>query len=115
MANRSLKVLPTAMSLVVSFQSAIKMLGMTAEMYSYGSQYMIMSMISTVLSTVLIVQVVVPWMYPLKFASINEVSWNALAYCGICVGHDHIYQNGIVIINNTDHTFQYIVIVIVNS
>jgi len=74
MANRSLMVLPTAMSILATFQSAVKILGSTAEMYLYGPLYLIMGFFPTMLSTVLIMQVVVPWMYPLKFASINEVS-----------------------------------------
>ena len=77
MANRSLKVLPTALSLCATFQSAIKILGLTAEMYSYGSQLLIvMLLLSSTLGFVLTMQVAVPWMYPLKLVSINEVSVN---------------------------------------
>jgi len=72
-ANRSLKVLPTALSLAASYQSATTILGSTAEMYSYGSQFMIMILFSTTLGIVLTMQVAVPWMYPLKLVSINEV------------------------------------------
>ena len=72
-ANRSLKVLPTALSLAASYQSATTILGSTAEMYSYGSQFMVMILFSTTLGIVLTMQVAVPWMYPLKFVSINEV------------------------------------------
>src|SRR5688572_21788004 len=74
MANRSLKVLPTALSLLVSFQSAVIILGMTVEMYSYGSQYMIMIMISLTLALILVIQVAVPWLYPMKLVSVNEVN-----------------------------------------
>src|SRR5688572_18478660 len=73
MANRTLKVLPTAMSLLVSFQSAITILGMTAEMYSYGSQFLIMAMFSFTLGIILATQVAVPWLYPMKLVSVNEV------------------------------------------
>ena len=38
MANRRLNILPTTLSLFVSLQSAIAMLGLTAEMYMYGVQ-----------------------------------------------------------------------------
>jgi len=73
MANRSLKVLPTALSLLVSFQSAILILGMTAEMYSYGSLYIVLMATSFTLTILLTVQVAVPWLYPLKLVSVNEV------------------------------------------
>jgi len=72
MANRSLKVLPTALSLLVSFQSALLILGMTAEMYSYGSNFFIMSMFSFTLAIILTMQVAVPWIYPMKLVSVNE-------------------------------------------
>jgi len=81
-ANRSLKVLPTALSLLVSFQSAILVLGTTAEMYSYGVQLLIMNLILFVPVILLTMQVAVPWIYPLKLVSINEVkliSSNALS------------------------------------
>src|SRR6218665_3123434 len=73
MANRSLKVLPTTISLLVSFQSAIVILGMTAEMYSYGSLYMAVMLVSFTLAIILTMQVAIPWLYPLKLVSINEV------------------------------------------
>ena len=38
MANRKLNVLPTMLSLLVSYQSAIMVLGLTAEMYTRGIQ-----------------------------------------------------------------------------
>src|SRR6218665_3929857 len=73
MANRSLKIVPTALSLVASFNSAIFILGTTAELYSYGPQYLIMAPFSFVLGIVLVMQVAIPLMYPLKLVSINEV------------------------------------------
>src|SRR5688572_1448340 len=76
MANRSLKVLPTAVSLLVSFQSAVTILGMTAEMYSYGSHFIILMAISFTLAIILTMQVAIPWLYPLKLVSINEVRTN---------------------------------------
>lgn len=41
MANRRLKVIPTAISLLVTFQSAIAIIGFSAETYFFGIQYMI--------------------------------------------------------------------------
>ena len=42
-ANRELKVIPTVLSLFVSFQSAIMILGMGAEMYTRGIQVSVVS------------------------------------------------------------------------
>src|ERR1700733_14943715 len=56
MANRALKVLPTTLSLLVSYQSAITILGTPAEMYSYGPQYMIMSMVAFTVGVILVIQ-----------------------------------------------------------
>ena len=87
MANRSLKVLPTALSFAASFQSAIMILGTTAEMYSYGPQFMVMTMFSVTIAIALTMQVVVPLMYPLKLVSINEVKrniyFNISSFCSI--------------------------------
>ena len=73
MANRNLKVLPTMLSLLVSFQSALMILGNTAEVYSYGTQQWFGTMIGFTLAILLAERLYVPWMYPLKLTSINEV------------------------------------------
>src|SRR5688572_3327007 len=78
MANRSLKVLPTALSLLVSLMSAILILGMTAEIYSYGSLYLVWAPVSVTLAIIFTIQVAIPWMYPLKLVSVNEVRSAAL-------------------------------------
>jgi len=74
MANRKLGIIPTALSLFVSFQSAILILGATAEMYLYGIQYMVWTPVSFTLATILVERLMVPWIYPLKLVSINDVS-----------------------------------------
>src|SRR6218665_241272 len=73
MANRSLSVIPTALSLLVSIQSAILILGLTAEMYTYGALYLAWTFISITLALVFAMQMAVPMMYPLKLVSVNEV------------------------------------------
>src|SRR6218665_726565 len=85
MANRSLKVIPTTISLLVSFQSAIVILGMTAEMYSYGSLYMTVMIVAFTLAIILTMQVAIPWLYPLKLVSINEVRCITLLRSGFVV------------------------------
>ena len=39
MAGRNMKVIPVAISMFMSYISAILVLGVTAEMYTWGSQY----------------------------------------------------------------------------
>jgi len=78
MANRRLGVLPTSLSLFVSFSSAISMLGFTAEMYMYGIQLAIWLPLGYTVSTLLVERLIVPWIFPLKLISINDASWSLL-------------------------------------
>jgi len=73
MANRSLGVLPVAISMLVSFQSAIMVLGLTAEMYSYGSQQLLVANFSFIIACIVVERIFVPWIFPLRLVSINEV------------------------------------------
>ena len=73
MANRSLKILPTSISLLVSYQSAIMILGLAAEMYWFGAQLLLLSTCSFMLTTLITVVIFVPWMFPLKLTSVYEV------------------------------------------
>jgi len=74
MANRRLGVIPTTLSLFVSFQSAIMMLGLTAEMYMYGIQLMVWIPIAYAVAFLLGERFIIPWLYPLKLVSVNAVS-----------------------------------------
>lgn len=72
MGNRKLKTLPVAVSILVSFLSAILILGAPAEMYTKGTQYYMNvfgQMAAVVLGTILFV----PLFYPLKLTSMFEV------------------------------------------
>jgi Na+/proline symporter len=73
MANRKLGILPTAISMFVSFQSAIMILGLTAEMYQYGIQYLVWAPVSYALAILITERLVIPWIFPLKLVSINDV------------------------------------------
>jgi len=73
MANRRLKVIPTTISLLVTFQSAITLLGGPAEVYSYGIQYIIFSSVAIAPSIFIAERLIVPWLYPLKLVSVYEV------------------------------------------
>lgn len=79
MANRRLGILPTALSMFVSFQSAILILGMPAEMYQYGIQYLIWVPIGFSGAIIITERVILPWIYALKLVSINDVSKNIIS------------------------------------
>jgi len=81
MANRRLGIIPTTLSLFVSFQSAIAMLGFTAEMYVYGVQFMIWAPTGYALSTMFVERLVIPWIFPLQLVSVNDVSSTPRAGC----------------------------------
>ncbi|KAK3094940.1 hypothetical protein FSP39_008115 [Pinctada imbricata] len=71
MGNRKMSLLPVAASILVSFLSAILILGAPAEMYTRGTQYYLYlfgQMLAVVLATVLFV----PLFYPLKLTSMYE-------------------------------------------
>ena len=61
------------MSLLVSFQSAIMILGNPAEIYMYGTQAWLGYCIGFILALTAAERLVIPWMYPLHLTSINEV------------------------------------------
>jgi len=74
MANRRLTVVPTALSMFVSYQSAIAVLGFTAEMYMHGTQMVVWGPVGYAATCFLAERLVVPWLYPLRLVSINAVS-----------------------------------------
>jgi len=74
MANRRLGIIPTTLSLFVSFQSAIMMLGLTAEMYMYGVQVLLWIPLGYMTIYLITERLVIPWLYPLKLVSVNAVS-----------------------------------------
>ena len=70
MANRQLKVIPTVISTLASNLSAIAVLGMTAEMYMFGSQKWLWAVISVSVALLFAERLAVPWFYPLKLFQI---------------------------------------------
>ena len=74
MADRQLSIVPTVLSMVMSFTSAIMIVGLTAEMYRYGIQYMLWSALGSPIGLLVTAYVIVPWLYELKLTSINEVT-----------------------------------------
>ncbi|XP_059145999.1 sodium-dependent multivitamin transporter-like [Physella acuta] len=71
MANRSLSILPVAISILVSYMSAILILGFPAEMYTQGTEFYLTTF-GVMLGVVLAALVFVPLMYPLKLTSAFE-------------------------------------------
>ncbi|KAK7090456.1 hypothetical protein V1264_010250 [Littorina saxatilis] len=69
--GRAMKFLPVAISLMVSFESSIMMLGLPAEAYVYGIQWWI-STVGFLVSQVASVFIVVPLLHPLKITSAYE-------------------------------------------
>ncbi|ELU06836.1 hypothetical protein CAPTEDRAFT_91192 [Capitella teleta] len=74
MADRNLKVLPTVLSLLVSYQSAIMVVGCSAEIYSYGTQQWFGVLIGYTFAILLAERLFVPWIFPLQLTSVYEVS-----------------------------------------
>ena len=72
MGNRKLKWVPVAISVLVSYNSAISMLGKPAETYLYGVQYFI-GTIEMALAGFISVFTFVPFMFKLKVTSAFEV------------------------------------------
>ncbi|ELT87999.1 hypothetical protein CAPTEDRAFT_126424 [Capitella teleta] len=72
MADRNLKVVPTMLSLLVSYQSALMILGNSAEMYSYGTQQWFGLLFGYTFGILLAERLFVPWIFPLKLTSVYE-------------------------------------------
>jgi sodium-coupled monocarboxylate transporter 8/12 len=72
MGGRQMQLVPIAISILVSFMSAILILGTPAEMYTQGTQYF-MYVIGMILAVILAAQLFVPLLYPLNLTSSFEV------------------------------------------
>ena len=72
MGGRQMLLIPVAISILVSFMSAILILGTPAEMYTQGTQYFIY-LIGMILAVIMAAQLFVPLLYPLKLTSSFEV------------------------------------------
>lgn len=72
LGSRQLKIIPVGISLIVTYLNAITMLGMPAESFYYGIEFMFYAIGLTVGSCLACVTFV-PLLHPLKITSINEV------------------------------------------
>ncbi|XP_069102394.1 sodium-coupled monocarboxylate transporter 1-like isoform X2 [Argopecten irradians] len=71
MGGRNMLLLPIAVSILVSFMSAILILGTPAEMYMEGTEYFIY-VFGMILAIILAAQLFVPLLYPLELTSSFE-------------------------------------------
>ena len=71
MADRGASVLPVSFSLMASFMSAITLLGVTMENYTYGTQFVVIN-ISYLLSTPVAAYIFLPVFYGLQSASVYK-------------------------------------------
>ncbi|XP_052689326.1 sodium-coupled monocarboxylate transporter 1-like [Crassostrea angulata] len=71
MGNRRITCLPVALSLLVTFQSGISLLGLPVEIYYYGTQ-IYMGVIGLVIGYTIVAAFIVPVLYPLQITSVYE-------------------------------------------
>ena len=72
LGGRRLRWFPLAVSLLVSYNSAVSQLGKPAEVYLYGMQY-ILGVFGTILAVIISAFTFVPLLYKLKLTSSYEV------------------------------------------
>ncbi|XP_011310486.1 putative sodium-dependent multivitamin transporter [Fopius arisanus] len=70
-ANRSMSILPVGIALMVSFMSAITLLGVSAENYVYGTQFVVINL-SYLLCTPIVCYGFLPVFYQLQGTSVYE-------------------------------------------
>ncbi|XP_066983258.1 sodium-coupled monocarboxylate transporter 2-like [Macrobrachium rosenbergii] len=71
LGGRRMSSLPVALSLIASTISAISILGLSSEMYFYGTQFSLV-LAGTLYGTFFTQAIVVPILYPLETVSVNE-------------------------------------------
>jgi sodium-coupled monocarboxylate transporter 8/12 len=73
LGNKNQGFLPVSFSLMASFMSAITLFGVSAEMYSYGTLFVVIN-VSYILGTPIIAYVFLPVFFKLGNLSVYEVS-----------------------------------------
>lgn len=71
LADKSMGILPVSFSLMASFMSAITLLGVSAEIYTYGTQFIVINL-AYIIGTPICAYVFLPVFYGLKFTSIYQ-------------------------------------------
>lgn len=73
LADKSMSAIPVAFSLMASFMSAITILGVSKENYSFGTQFIVIN-ISYIISTPIVCYLYLPVFFRLQNTSVYEVS-----------------------------------------
>ena len=68
-----MNVIPLGIALMVSFVSAITILGISAEIYSHGTQFVV-HYVGVVIATIIVAYFYLPVFFELKTMSVYEVS-----------------------------------------
>lgn len=71
LADKSMGIMPVAFSLMASCMSAITLLGVSSEMYFYGTQFIVIN-ISYIIGTPIVAFVFLPVFYQLKITSVYQ-------------------------------------------
>ncbi|KAA8581902.1 hypothetical protein FQN60_008642 [Etheostoma spectabile] len=79
MADRSMRCLPVSLSLIASFQSAVAIIGVPAEIYTHGTQYWFIGC-AYILGLLIPAHIFIPVLYRLRLSSTYQV-----IYMGLCV------------------------------
>lgn len=96
MANKSMRVIPVAIGLMVSYLSAVSLLGVSSENYVYGTQYAVIN-IAYGLATPFAAYFYLPVFFKLGSASAFEVkNVNRYAKFKINSAKDKIFINNII-------------------
>ena len=77
LGDRQMKSLPVAISMLVSYLSAIIILGLPGEIYTYGTQFYVF-VLAFVLACAAVSTVYIPMFRRIKITSVNEVSRSPL-------------------------------------
>lgn len=72
MADRSMRCLPVSLSLIASFQSAVAIIGVPAEIYTHGTQYWFIGC-AYILGLLIPAHVFIPVLYRLRLSSAYQV------------------------------------------
>ena len=72
LANRTMSYFPVSISILVSFLSAITLLGLPAEIYTYGTQFYL-SVIAYVILCAIVSTVFIPMYRRMNIICVNEV------------------------------------------
>lgn len=75
MADRSMSCLPVSLSLIASFQSAVAIIGVPAEIYSHGTQYWFIGC-AYALGLLIPAHVFIPVLYRLQLSSAYQVHFS---------------------------------------